>query len=425
MAAAETAAQISTGPTARPAAGPAPVEFTAFHPAHKANPYLNYQQVRETRPLCPFMLGDVPVTVLTRYADLETVLQSDDWVHGYDAGISPFREGNASAPRSFLRMDPPDHTRLRGLVNKAFTPRIVNAMAPRIQAHAERLVAEARTAGTLEVINGYAALLASASLGTLLGVPDDVGASLRGWALAIARGTDPDNLLTEDELVARRTATLDFQRYFTELIAQRRAQPTDDLVSMLAAARDRDDALSETELLGVSSLMVVAGMETSINYIGSSVLTLLRHPDQLALLRARPELLHSAVEEVLRYDPPTQFTMRTACRRTELAGRTFERGDGVLLVSAAAGRDPAAYPDPDRFDITRYHGPRPARRHLGFSVGIHFCLGAPLARIEAAAAIGALVHGTSTLELAVDDADLVYLPSLIHRALATLPIRVG
>ncbi|CAI7977113.1 MULTISPECIES: cytochrome P450 [unclassified Parafrankia] len=410
--------------TAGVAAESAPVEFTAFHPTHKADPYAVYQRVREARPLCPFMLGDIPVTVLTRYADCEAVLQSDDWVHGYDAGISPFRDGAASAPRSFLRMDPPDHTRLRGLVNKAFTPRIVNQMAPGIQALADRLVDGALATGSLDVISGYAALIASATLGHLLGVPDDVGASLRGWALAIARGTDPDNLLTEAELVARRQATQDFQAYFEELIAQRRANPTDDLISRMAAARDRDDALSELELLGVSSLLVVAGMETSINYVGSAVLSLLRHPDQLALLRARPELLPSAVEEVLRYDPPTQFTMRTACRETELAGHTFDRGDGVLLVSAAAGRDPAAFTDPDRFDITRYHGPRPARRHLGFSVGIHFCLGAPLARIEAAAAIGALVHRTTALELAVDESELVYLPSLIHRALATLPVRV-
>ncbi|EFC80855.1 cytochrome P450 [Parafrankia sp. EUN1f] len=416
------AGDVSTEPTQ---AESDQVEFTAFHPAHKADPYRNYRQVRQTRPLCPFMLGDVPVTVVTRYADCEAVLQSDDWVHGYDAGISPFREGNASAPRSFLRMDPPDHTRLRGLVNKAFTPRIVNAMEPRIRAHADRLVAGARATGTLEVIGEYAAPMASATLGQLLGVPDDVGASLRGWALAIARGTDPDNLLSEDELAARKKATLDFHRYFEELIAQRRAHPTDDLVSKLAAARDRDDALSETELLGVSSLMVVAGMETSINYIGSAVLTLLRHPDQLALLRERPELLASAVEEVLRYDPPTQFTMRTAARETELGGRTFRRGDGVLLVSAAAGRDPDAYAEPDRFDITRFHGPTPARRHLGFSVGIHFCLGAPLARIEAASAIGALLEGSTHLELAVDEGDLVYLPSLIHRALATLPVRIS
>ncbi|WP_131787133.1 cytochrome P450 [Protofrankia symbiont of Coriaria ruscifolia] len=401
------------------------VEFDAFDPVHRADPYPVYRRVREAAPLCPFLLGDVPVTVVTRYHDCETILQSPDWVHGYDAGISPFREGNATAPRSFLRMDPPDHTRLRGLVNKAFTPRIVGALAPTIHQLAGRLVDEALAAGTIDVIHGLAAPVASATIGHLLGVSQDAGAALRGWALAIARGTDPDHLLSAEEIASRTKATHDFQAYFRELINERRLRPTRDLLGLLASAEERGDVLTEAELLGISSLLVVAGMETSINFIGNSVLSLLRHPDQLAALRARPELISSAVEEVLRYDPPTQFTLRTAHTGTEVAGHTFARGDGVVLVSAAAGRDPAVYPDPDHFDITRYHGPQPARRHLGFSVGIHFCLGAPLARIEAEAAVGALVQRTTTMSLATDADSLTYLPSLIHRGLTSLPLTLS
>ncbi|CAO5163098.1 Cytochrome [Frankia sp. AiPs1] len=403
----------------------APATFDAFDPAHRLDPYPVYERVRETARFCPFAIGDVPVTVVTRYEDLEEILQSEDWVHGYDAGISPFREPTADVPRSFLRMDPPDHTRLRGLVNKAFTPRTISALEPAIHATARRIIEAALDDGRLEVMNGLGAPVASTTIGHLLGVPDDVGTRLRDWALAIARGTDPDNLLSEAEIASRTRATHDFRVYFRELINERRARPTRDVLGILASAEERGDVLREDELLGISSLMLVAGMETSINFIGNSVLALLRHPDQLALLRERPELTASAVEEVLRYDPPTQFTMRTAATRTTVGGHTFSRGDGVMLVSAAAGRDPRVYDEPDRFDITRFHPPKPARRHLGFSVGIHFCLGAPLARIEAAATVGALVQATRSLALDETAGVLAYLPSLIHRGLVSLPITLA
>jgi cytochrome P450 len=165
-------------------------------------------------------------------------------------------------------------------------------------------------------------------------------------------------------------------------------------------------------------------METSINVIGNAVLSLLRHPDQEALLRENPELMGSAIDETLRYDAPTQFTIRVALADTEVAGRRFSRGDGVVVVTASGGRDGAVYTDPDWFNVTHFHGPRPARRHLGFSLGVHFCLGAPLARVETDAAIGGLLRRVPELTFA-PEARLEYLPSLIHRGLAALPVVIS
>jgi cytochrome P450 len=161
-------------------------------------------------------------------------------------------------------------------------------------------------------------------------------------------------------------------------------------------------------------------METSINLIGNGVRALLQHPDQWALLRERPELIPSAIDEVLRYDAPTQFTIRVALADNEVGGQRFRRGDGVVVVTASAGRDSTAYDDPDRFDVTRYHGTRPARRHLGFSLGVHFCVGAPLARIEAHAALAGLLRRFPDLRL--EPVEHRYLPSLIHRGLHALPV---
>jgi cytochrome P450 len=174
--------------------------------------------------------------------------------------------------------------------------------------------------------------------------------------------------------------------------------------------------------LGICVLLLVAGMETSINLIGNGLLALLRNPDQLAVLRARPELTPVAVEEMLRYDTPTKFTMRVALTDTTVAGRPFVRGDGVMVMMAAAGRDPEAFTDPERFDVTRYSADDPARRHLGFSLGLHYCLGAPLARMEAETAIRTLLARAPELAPRTDERDLAYLPSLIHRGVDALPL---
>ncbi|GAA1324694.1 cytochrome P450 [Pseudonocardia xinjiangensis] len=404
------------------------VEFDAFEPQHHADPYPSYARVREATPACPLLLGDVPVTVFTRYEECAAVLQSPDWGHGYAAGISPFREQGALIPGSFVRMDPPDHTRFRALVNKAFTPRTVAALTPLVERVVDELLdtalEQARSTGRLDVINDLAVPLALAMIGgRVLGVPEADRPVLREWELAIARGTDPDELLPPEAVVARGLAARECAGYFQRLVARRRTDPADDLLSELIRVEERGDTLTEPELVGICLLLLVAGMETSINLVGNAVLALLRHPEQQALLRARPELMASTIDEALRYDAPTQFTIRVALTDTEVAGHSFARGDGVVVVTASAGRDGAVYADPDRFDITRFHGPRPARRHLGFSLGLHFCVGAPLARVEADAAIGGLLRRVPGLAL-TQEVLPEYLPSLIHRGLRALPVVV-
>jgi cytochrome P450 len=395
--------------------------FPAFEPAHRGDPYPAFARVREATPALSLQLGDVPVTVFTRYAECAEVLTSPDFGHGHQAGISPFRDSGALIPGSFVRMDPPDHSRFRGLVTKGFAPRVVAALAPMVERVVDELLDAALQRERFDVLADLAVPLALTMIGgRVLGVPPQDRPALRQWELAIARGTDPDELLPAEAVTDRGTAERDALGYFTGLVARRRAEPADDLLSGLIAVEEAGDRLTEPELVGICLLLLVAGMETSINLVGNGVLALLRNPDQLALLRERPDLMSSALEEMLRHDLPTQFTIRVALRDTEVAGRRFTRGDGVIVVMAAANRDGAVYPDPDRFDITRYAGPRPARRHLGFSLGIHYCLGAPLARLEAGVAIGALLRRAPGLALAPEE--LEHLPSLIHRGLRTLPV---
>ncbi|MFI5498424.1 cytochrome P450 [Nocardia asteroides] len=400
---------------------PADLTFDAFAPEHRADPYPAYRRVREATPLFPYALGEVPVTLVTRYEDCAAVLTGTDWGHGYAAGISPFRDTTAAIPGSFVRMDPPEHGRYRKLVAKAFTPALVGAMAPVAGAVVDSLVDAAVARGELDVLEDLAVPLAVAMVAVrLLGADAADGDSFRAWQLAIARGSDPDSWLGPDDITARTDAALACMGHFARLIGEKKRRPGTDLLSELVAASVDGEVLTEPEVIGISLLLLVAGMETSINLIGNGMLALLRHPDQLALLRARPELVGPAIDEMLRYDAPTQFTIRVALADTQVGEHTFRRGDGVVVLTGSANRDERVYRDADTFDITRFTGNRPPRKHLGFSLGIHYCVGAPLARLEAEAAIRTLLDRAP--ELALADAPIEYRSSLIHRGIRHLPV---
>ncbi|MFG1795920.1 cytochrome P450 [Nocardia sp. NPDC049149] len=399
---------------------PTDVTFDAFDPSERADPYPAYRRVRDAAPLFPYEFGDVPVTLITRYEECAAILTGTDWGHGYAAGISPFRDTTAAIPGSFVRMDPPEHSRYRKLVAKAFTPRMMADMVPLAGRVVHDLVEAALRRGELDVLNGLAVPLAVAMVPVrLLGADPADAALFRQWQLAIARGSDPDSLLGEAEVVARGAAAMECMGYFGRLIQQKKDNPTSDLLSTLVAA-SQDGQLTEPEVIGISLLTLVAGMETSINLIGNGMLALLRNPEQLALLRDNPELIGPALDEMLRYDAPTQFTIRVALADTAVGEHRFRRGDGVVVLTASASRDDRVYPDADVFDVTRYAGNRPARKHLGFSLGIHYCVGAPLARIEAEAAVGQLLASAPKLALATDTVG--YQPSLIHRGILSLPV---
>ncbi|WP_433330330.1 cytochrome P450 family protein [Spirillospora sp. CA-294931] len=317
---------------------------------------------------------------------------------------------------TMLAMDPPDHTRLRSLIAKAFTARRVEALRPRIQEITDGLLDDLGAAGESDLIEALAVPLPITVICELLGVPAGDRDRFRGWTAVL---TVPP--LTREARERRRTAAREFNAYLLDVFAERRASPADDLISALIAARDGDAALSDHELLNTIALLLIAGHETTVNLIGNGVLALLRAPDQLALLRERPELLPGAVEEFLRYDPPLErASQRVAREELEIAGTRVPKGAWVHIALAAAGRDPAAHENPDTLDIAR-----PASRHVAFGHGVHFCLGAPLARLEGQIAIGGLVARFPGLTLAVPESDLRWhrMGSIVH-GLVALPVRV-
>ena len=394
-----------------------------FLPASRADPYGPARLLRAAGPLHQTPLG---LFLVTRYADCAAVLQNTAWSHANEAAqLHPSVSAEAAAaelPTSFLWMDPPDHTRLRVLVSKAFVPQIVSRLRPRIEQLAEQLVDAALDAGEFDLIDLIAYPLPLTIVCELVGVPAEAHRSVQQWSQALARGFDPDPLMTPDAHAARSDAARGFMGYFRGLIDERRRRPADDLLSALAAVEDRGDVLTETELLATCVTTVVAGHETTVNLVGSGLLALMRNPDQWELLRERPELIPAAVDELLRYEPPVQMTTRSATTGMTLAGRTFAPGEGVVVLINSGNRDERVFADPDRLDVTRYHDRlSPPPRHLAFSLGIHYCLGAPLAKLEMEVLLGVLTRRIRFLEPLTDHPP--YKPNLIVRGLAALPAR--
>lgn len=401
----------------RPAAAPQSA-FDAFDPEHWPNPYPRYAAAREATPLIPTPLG---VHLVTRYQDCVAILQDNNWSHAHEGDLFHPGVEHVDLPTSFLWMDPPDHTRLRALVSKAFTPRTVASLRPRVEQLVRELFDAILEAGEVDVITALAYPLPLTIIAELLGAPAEDHPDLQRWSRALARGFDPDPLLSPQERQARTDAAREFVAYFRGLIALRRAHPVHDLISELAAVEEQGDALTEDEMLATCVTLLVAGHETSVNLVGNGILALIRNPDQYALLRADPELAGPAVEEMLRYDSPVHLTTRLAHQQTELAGHTFSAGDGVALLFGSGNRDPQAFPDPERFDITRYASGPPAKRHLTFSLGIHYCLGAPLARMEMEVVLRELILRGTTMTLLADK--LAYRRNLVLRGIERFPAR--
>ena len=388
----------------------------AFDPKHWPDPYPRYAAARE-KPLISTPLG---VRLATRYADCAAILQNNDWSHAHEAELFHPGEQKADLPTSFLWMDPPDHTRLRGLVSKAFTPRTISTLRPRIEALVTELFDKIVDAGEVDVITALAYPLPLTIIAELLGAPAEHHPELQRWSRALARGFDPDPLLYPEEREARTQAAREFQAYFRDLIRQRRQDPKDDLISGLAMVEEQGDMLTEDEMLATCVTLLVAGHETSVNLVGNGILALIRNPEQYELLRSRPELAGPAVEEMLRYDSPVHMTTRMAHKKLEIAGETFDEGDGVVLLFGCANRDPEAFPEPEKFDITRYAGPAPVNRHLTFSLGIHYCLGAPLARLEMEIVLRKLVRRGLKMTIT---GNVPYRRNLVLRGIDRFPVR--
>jgi len=383
-----------------------------------------YPVLAGLRHASPFAEAGGALVVVGRHADCSRVLR--------DPRASSERNRSLLAPAgmreqrapSFLSLDPPDHTRLRRLVSKAFAPRVIAALAPRIiEVCGELLTAAgaradgAAGAGELEVVSQLAYPLPVRIISEMLGVPAADHARFAGWSASLAHSLQPRFLDDNGgSQAAAAQARLEFADYFRELISARRARADDDLLSELIRAEDDGQRLSEQELIATCVLLLVAGHETTVGLISNAILALLRHPDQLAALRADPGLAEGAIEETLRYDAPVQLTSRVARGGMRVGPVAAPDGAVLLLLLAAAGRDPEVFAEPDSFDIRRG-----AANHLAFAAGPHFCLGAPLARLEAAIAVRAFATRVEKPEM--DPAGLAYKPNLNLRGPSRLEVR--
>jgi len=350
--------------------------------------------------------------LISRYDDVRAALTdprfSKDWRHA-----SP--EARAGAPTfrlpTMLMMDPPDHTRLRKLVSRSFTLRRTAELRPRVEQIAAELL-DGVADDLVDLMTAYAVPLPVQVICELLGVPVEDRGEFTTWSNTLVDQISPEETAADSANLAR---------YLGELVDRKRSEPDDALLSALIEVADDGDRLSHEELVAMGVLLLVAGNETTINLIGNALLGLLTHPDQLALLRERPELTSSLVEEVLRWDGPVQnATYRFPTTDVEVAGTTIPAGSVVRLSLAAANRDPSRFPDADELRIDR-----DASGHLDFGHGLHHCLGAQLARMEGEVAIRTLLARYPDLTLAVDPAELVYRPSMIVRGLTALPVRLG
>ena len=367
----------------------------------RVDPHPFYRTLRERDPVHRSRLAGG--WVLSRYEDVIGVLRDPSWssdernwsrfptyrARGARAGLPDPYETHVA---SMLRLDAPDHTRLRSLVSKAFTPRAVEAMRPRVALLVDELLGKVGPQRGMELVADLAAPLPVIVIAELIGVPAADHARFRRLSDEAVRLLGDGSL---EEKLRGAAGMRALQDYFAGIVAERRARPRADLVSALVAAEEQGDRLSNAELLSTLVLLLVAGNETTTKLIGNAVLALLRNPGELERLRADPGLLPNAVEELLRYDGPVQLTSRMAREDREVSGRTARKGEQVVLLLAAANRDPAAFEDPDRLDVGRRDV-----RHVAFGQGIHFCLGAQLARLEATLAIGALVERFPGLRVA-------------------------
>ena len=391
--------------------------FDPYLPEFRANPYPFYHRLRAEDPVHQSPMG---FWVLTRYDDVLTLLRDprfgrDGFEKIFEA-VYGEETGPDRLPRSMLVRDPPDHTRLRALVNKAFTPRVVEGMRQHIQEIVDRLLDRVQPAGEMDVIADLAYPLPITVICEMLGVAPEDQESIKQWSSDVAKSLDALGMPADQEIVQRgRTGRRALGNYFRQLLPERRRNPGGDLLSSLIAAEEQGDKLTEPELLSMCVLLFIAGHETTVNLIGNGLLALLRHPDQLRLLRDEPALIQSAVEELLRWDGPVQRTARLAHAEVEIDGRRIDKGAMVVAAIGAANRDPAQFPDPDRLDITRRDN-----RHLAFGFGIHFCLGAPLARVEGQLALGALLRRMPRLALATDAPE--WRESSTLRGLKALPV---
>jgi len=395
---------------------PTGVELTALDPTFRTDPYPALARLREREPV--HYDGVIHRWVLTRQDDVDRLLRDRS------LSVDPRKANEGTYMRVFDRFgdfsmlfqDPPDHTRLRALVSKAFTSRAVDRLAPRIVEIAEELLSAVTTADRFDVIETLAGPLPVIVIAEMLGVDPSDRRDFKRWSDAQAMGLNP--LLTDNERTWVQEADAELEAYLRSTIADRRARPRDDLISAMVTAQEAGDQLTEREILTMCELLLAAGNVTTTDLIGNGVWLLLRHPEQLRKLRDDSSLIANAVEEILRLESSVVQTARIALADMTIGGCPVRRGESILTSLAAANRDPAVYTEPDRFDVTRRDV-----HHFAFGGGVHFCLGAPLARLEAQLAIATLLRRFPSFRLADEPLEWRALPAF--RGLVRLPVVVG
>jgi cytochrome P450 len=381
-----------------------------FTPGACGDPYPLYAELLAAGPVHPSEMG----WLVAGYDAVTRVLRDPRFGHAEVApAVGETREERIRR-RLFITQNPPEHTYLRGLVGKAFTPRTVAALRPSIEGMVADLLDRLAPG---DLVDQFAAPLPVAVISEMLGIPLADRPRFRAWSEEMVlpegeAGRTPEAQARWTEACRR------FADYLTDLAAERTARPGEDLVSKLVEVAAGDDRFTHDDLLATCQLLLFAGHETTVNLLANGALALLRHPDQAARLRDDPGLAAPAVEELLRYDGPVHLTARVAMESVELAGSKISAGDAVIVLLGAANRDPARFHHPDRLDLGREKN-----AHHGFGAGIHFCLGAPLARLEAQIALPALLARFPTLALAAEPTALTWRHSLMLRGMHALPVR--
>lgn len=388
----------------------------------KADPFPFFACLRGSEPVYRTTLPDKTVVwLLTRYDDVNSLLRDERFTKNRRSALT--KEQQRKLPwtppmfrpleRNMLDLDPPDHTRLRSLVHKAFTPALVEKMRSRTQAIADQLLDRVMSRGEMDLIEDFALPLPVTIITEILGVPARDHDKFHRWSQAVVSLTSPSPTLRVIPSVWQ------FLRYLRKFFALRRREPKDDLVTALIKAEEAGDKLNEDELLAMVFLLLIAGHETTVNLIGNGTLALLENPNEMRNLQSEPSLVKPAVEELLRYTSPVLMTTeRYALENTTIHGVTIPRGEMTLGVIGSANRDETVFDDPDGLRITRE-----PNRHLSFGQGIHFCLGAPLARMEAQIAFTTLLRRLPDLRLKDRSRSLRWRPSIMLRGLASLPVK--
>ncbi len=382
------------------------VSYDLTSSAFIEDPYRTYEQLRQKDPVHRMRL--IEAWALTRYEDVQDVLAD------HKRFTNAERNYDYMQYRTFLDLDPPDHTRLRGLVSKAFTPRAVRELGPRIQDLVDELLESVAGKSRIDLISDFAFPLPVIVIAEMLGVPAQDRARFRAWSDDIALSVNP--LLNSEQIERVQQATEELFDYFEGIIEQRRQTPRNDMISALLAAEEEGDRLTHEELLSTLMLLLVAGNETTRNLIGNGMLALLKYPAQLQRLREHPELLDSAINELLRYDSPVQMDARNAIDDVEIGGKRIAAGQRILAIVGAANRDPQIFANPDELDIGRDEV-----SHLSFGRGIHYCLGSPLAILEGRIAFSSLLDRYSSIRLASEP---VFKDQIVLRGVEELWVEV-